>query len=63
MREELQRVDTLGFSIAREELLVEAYVPLGVDTSGGLTWSPFDGAVDGFILVVFVDVAPIAGDA
>ena len=63
MRKELQRVDLLGFPIAREELLIEAYVPFGVDTSCGLAWGPHDGAVDGFILEVFVDVATVAGDA
>ena len=63
MRKELQRVNPLRFPIAREELLVEAYIPFGVDTSCGLAGSPFDGAVDGFILEVFVDVATIAGDA
>ena len=63
MRKKLQRVDPLGFPIAREELLVEAYIPFDVDTSCGLAGSPFDGAVDGFILEVFVDVSTIAGDA
>ena len=63
MCKEPQRVDPLGFSIAREELLIEAYVPFGVDTSCGLAWRPLDGAVDGFILEVFVDVATVAGDA
>ena len=63
MRKELQRVDPLRFSIAREELLVEAYVSLGVDTSFGLSWGPLDGAVDGIIVEVFVDVASVAGDA
>ena len=63
MRKELQRVDPLGFSISRKELLVEAYVSFGINTSGGLTLGPLDGAVDGFIMEVFVDVATIAGDA
>ena len=63
MCKELQRVDPLGFSISRKELLVEAYVSFGINTSGGLTWGPLDGAVDGFILEVFVDVATVAGDA
>ena len=63
MRKELQRIDPLGFSISREELLIEAYVPFGVDTSCGLSWGPLDGAVDGFIVEVFVDVATVAGDA
>ena len=63
MRKELQRVDPLRFFIAHEELLVEAYVSSGVDTSCGLSWSPLDGAVDGVIVEVFVNVAPVAGDA
>jgi hypothetical protein len=63
VRKELQRVDPLGFPISRKELLIEAYVPFGVYTSGGLSWGPLDGAVDGFILEVFVDVASVAGDA
>ena len=62
MRKELQRVDPLGFPIAREKLLIEAYVPFGVDTSCRLSWGPLDGAVDGFIVEVFVDVATVAGD-
>ena len=63
MRTELQRVDPLRFPIAREELFIEAYVPFGVDASCGLSWCPLDGAVDGFIMEVFVDVATVAGDA
>ena len=63
MRKELQRVDPLGFPISRIELLIEAYVPFGVYTSGGLSWGPLDGTVDGFILEVFVDVSTVAGDA
>ena len=63
MRKELQRVDPLRFSIAREELLVEAYVSFGVDSSCGLSWGSLDGAVDGVIVEVFVDVSTVAGDA
>ena len=63
MRKALQRIDPLGFSIARKELFIEAYVPFGVYTSCGLSWGPFDGAVDGFIVEVFVDVSTVAGDA
>ena len=63
MRKEFQRVDPLEFPISRKELLIEAYVPFGVYTSGGLSWGPLDGAVDGFIVEVFVDVATVAGDA
>ena len=62
MRKELQRVDPLGFPIAREERFIEAYVPFGVYTSCGLSWGPLDGAVDGFVLEVFIDVAAVAGD-
>ena len=62
MRKELQRIDPLGFSVAREELFVEAYVPFGVDPRSGLSWGPLDGAVDGFIVEVFVDVSTVAGD-
>ena len=62
MRKELQRVDPLGFSISREELLVEVCVSFGVDTGCELARSPLDGAVDGVIVEVFVDVAPVAGD-
>ena len=62
MRKELQRVDPLGFPIAREELFIEAYVPFGVDPRCGLSWGPLDGAADGFIMEVFVDVATVAGD-
>ena len=56
MRKEFQRIDPLGLSIAREELFIEAYVPFGVYTSCGLSWGPLDGAVDGFIVEVFVGV-------
>ena len=63
MREELQRVDPLGFSISREEFLVESYVLFSVDASCGLAWGPLDGAVNGFVLEVFVDIAAVAGDA
>ena len=62
MPKELQRVDPLGFPIAREELFIEAYVPFGVYPRCGLSWGPLDGAVDGFIVKVFVDVATVAGD-
>ena len=63
MRKELQRVDPLGFPIAREELFIMAYVPLGVYPRCGLSWGPLDGAVDGFIVEVFVNVSTVAGDA
>ena len=63
MGEEPQRVDTLGFAIPREEFLVESYVSFGVDASCGLVWGPLDGAVNGFVLEVFVNVATVAGDA
>ena len=63
VHKELQRVDPLGLPISREELLIEAYVPFGVYTSGGLSWGPLDGAVDGFIMEVIVDVSTVAGDA
>ena len=41
----------------------ERYVLFGVDASCGLACGPLDGAVDGFGLEVFVDVAAVAGDA
>ena len=53
---------SIGFSISSEELLIEAYVSFGVDASCGLAWGPLDGAVDGFIVEVFVDVSTVAGD-
>ena len=62
MCKELQRIDPLGFSIAREELFVEAYVPFSIDPRGVLSWGPLDGAVDGVVMEVFVDVATVAGD-
>ena len=62
MRNELQRVDPLGFPIAHEELFIEAYVPFCVYPRCGLSWGPLNGAVDGFIMEVFVDVATVAGD-
>ena len=62
MREEHQRVDLLGFAIPREEFFVEEYVSFGVDASCGVTTSPLDSAVDGFVLEVFVDVAAVACD-
>ena len=62
MREEPQRVDPLGFAISRKEFLVESYVSFSVNASFGLTWGPLDGAVDGFVLEVFVDVAAKAAD-
>ena len=63
MRKELQRVDPLGFAISREEFLVETNVSFSVDASCGLAWGPLDGAVNGFVLEVFVDIAAVAGDA
>ena len=63
MCEELQRVDPLGFSIAREELFVEAYIPFSVDPRGGLSCGPLDGAVDGVVMEVLVDVTTVAGDS
>ena len=27
-----------------------------------MTWGPLDGAVDGFVLEVFIDIAAVAGD-
>ena len=62
MREEPQCVDPLGFAISREEFFVESYVSFCVDASCGSTLGPHDGAVDGFVLEVFVDVAAAAGD-
>ena len=41
---------------------MKAYVPLGVYPRCGLSWGPLDGAVDGFIVEVFVDVSTVAGD-
>jgi hypothetical protein len=52
----------LGFTVPREEFFVETYVAFRVDAGCGLTWGPLDGAVDGFVLEVFIDVAAIAGD-
>ena len=37
--------------------------PALADTSGGLSWGPLDGAVDGFVVEVFVNVSTVAGDA
>ena len=62
MREEPQCVDPLGFTVPREEFFIESYVAFRIDASCGSTWSPLDGAVDGFVLEVFIDVAAIAGD-
>ena len=62
MREEPQCVDPLGFAVPREEFFIESYVAFRIDASRGLCWGPLDGAVDGFVLEVFVDVAAIAGD-
>ena len=52
----------MRFPIAREELFSKAYAPLGVYPRCGLSWGPLDGAVDGFIVEVFVDVSTVAGD-
>ena len=62
MRKEPQCVDPLGFAVPREEFFIESYVAFRIDASCGSTWSPLDGAVDGFVLEVFVDVAAVAGD-
>ena len=62
MRKEPQCVDPLGFTVPREEFFVETYVAFRIDASCGLTLGPLDGAVDGFVLEVFIDVAAIAGD-
>ena len=62
MRKKLQRVDPLWFSVPREEFFVEQHVSFGVDACCGVPLGPFDGAVDGFIVEVLIDVASIAGD-
>ena len=62
MGEKFDCVDPLGFAIASEEFLVEIDVPFGIDSGRGLLWCPFDGAVDLFILEMFVHIAPVARD-
>ena len=62
MSEKFDCVDPLGFAIASEEFLVEIDVPFGIDSGSGLLRCPFDGAVDLFILEMFVHVAPGARD-
>ena len=52
----------MGFTVPREEFFVETYVAFRIDAGCGLTWGPFDGAVGGFVLEMFIDVAAIAGD-
>ena len=61
VHEEPQCVDPSGFAVPREEFFIESYLAFRVDAGCGLTWGPLDGAVDGFVLEVFVDVADIAG--
>ena len=63
MGEKFDCVDPLGFAIASEEFLVEIDVPFGIDSGSGLLRCPFDGAVNLFILEVFIHVAPIARDS
>jgi hypothetical protein len=62
VREEHQRVDPLGFAIPREEFFIEKYVQLGVDACYGMPLGLLDGAGDGFVVEMLVDVAAIAGD-
>ena len=60
--EEVDSVYPLRFAIASEELFVEEDVPFGVDACSGMFRSPFDGAVDLFILETFVYQSSVACD-
>ena len=60
--EEVDGVYPLKFAIASEEFFIEDDVPFGVDACSGVAWSPFDGAVDLFILETFVYQSSVACD-
>ena len=53
----------MRFAIASQKFFVENDVPFGVDACRGVAWSPFDGAVDLFILKAFIDQSTIACDS
>ena len=55
MREEVDGIDPLGFTISRQEFFIDGDVTFGVDACSGFPWWPFDGAVDVFIIEAFVD--------
>ena len=54
MREEVDGIDPLGFTISRQEFFIDA--------CSGFPWWPFDGAVDVFVLEAFIDKASVADD-
>ena len=58
-----QRVYPLWFAVSCEEFFVLNDVAFGIDAGCGLALDPFDGAVNGVVLEVFVYVAAVAGDA
>ena len=55
MREEVDGINPLGFTISRQEFFIDGDVTFGVDACGGFPWWPFDGAVDVFVMEAFVD--------
>ena len=55
MREEVDGIDPLGFTISRQEFFIDGDVTFSVDACSGFPWLPFDGAVDVFVLEAFVD--------
>ena len=55
MREEVDGIDALGFTISRQEFFIDGDVTFSVDAGSGFPWWPFDGAVDVFIMEAFVD--------
>jgi hypothetical protein len=61
--EEVYGIDPLRLSITSQEFFIEGDVPFGVDAGCGLTWCPFDGAVDFLVLEAFIDKAAVACDA
>ena len=55
MREEVDGIDPLRFTISRQEFFIDGDVTFGVDACSGFPWWPFDGAVDVFVMEAFVD--------
>ena len=60
--EEVDGIYPLRFAIAGQKFFIEDDVPFGVDACSGVALSPFDGAVDLFILKTFVDQSSVACD-
>ena len=55
MREKVDGIDPLRFTISRQEFFIDGDVTFSVDACSGFPWWPFDDAVDVFIMEAFVD--------